>query len=177
MPPRRALPLLEAALGAVWWTVGSVALPPGPGTLVLAAGLGLVGAMFVGIRRHHGPGAPLPAGGRARLLKLAGIAAGLVVLAAVVLDLTDWGELTVPLACVIVGAALVPASSVLDARLLLATGGALMVVGAAGAVLALGSAGNLYPQGMVGLIAGALLWLSGALRVGLIAEVLGRARR
>ena len=93
------------------------------------------------------------------------------------LGAAGWGELTVPLACVLVGAVLFPLSSLLGERVLLATGFALMVLGAAGALLALGSAGQLYPQGVVGLTAGALLWLAGAQRTGLLAEVRGRARR
>ena len=55
-----------------------------------------------------------------------------------------------------------------------AAGATLMVLGAAGAVLALGSAGQLYPTGLVGLGAGALLWLFGAHRTGLLAEVRAR---
>ena len=54
---------------------------------------------------------------------------------------------------------------------------ALMVLGAAGAVLALDSAGALYPQGVVGLGAGAVLWLFGAQRTGLLAEVRERTGR
>ena len=51
-----------------------------------------------------------------------------------------------------------------------------MVLGASGAVLALGSAGQLYPQGLVGLGAGAVLWLFGAQRTGLLAELRQRSR-
>ena len=64
------------------------------------------------------------------------------------------GELAVPLACAMIGVALIPLSTQLDERSLLATGGALMVLGAVGALLALDSVGSLYPQGVVGLVAG-----------------------
>ncbi len=62
-------------------------------------------------------------------------------------------------------------SSQLDERSLLALGGALMVLGAAGALLALDSSGQLYPQGVVGLVAGGLFWLTSAHRTGLLADL------
>lgn len=170
-----AVPYLEPVTGALWWTVGAAALDGGPGTVVLAAGLGVTAALVVGLRRRHGSGAPLPPGGRGRLLRLLGITAALVAVAGTVLGYLSLGELSVPVACAMVGAALVPLSSLLDHRSLLAVGGAMMVLGAAGVLLALDSAGRLYPQGVVGLVAGALLWVAGAHRGGLLAEL--RARR
>lgn len=167
--PRRArpVPYLEPVLGAVWWTVGASALPGGAGTAVLAAGLGVAGWMVFTVRRN-GSGAPLPPGGRGRLARLMGITLALVAVTATVLGATGWGELAVPVACAIVGVALLFGSSQLDERVLLAAGGALMVLGAAGALLALDSAGALYPQGVVGLVAGAVLWGAGAVRAGLL---------
>jgi hypothetical protein len=73
--------------------------------------------------------------------------------------------------------ALIPLSTQLDERSLLATGGALMVLGAVGALLALDSVGSLYPQGVVGLVAGVLFWAAAAYRTGLLAEARGRVRR
>lgn len=172
-----AAPYLEPIVAALWWTVGAAALDGGVGTVVLAAGLGLTAGTVVALRRRYGSGAALPPGGRGRLLRLLGATAGLIAVGGTVLGAVGWGELTVPLACVLVGAVLMPLSSLLGDRALLATGGALMVLGAAGALLALGSAGRLYPQGIVGLVAGVLLWLAGAHRTGLLAEVRGRARR
>lgn len=171
------VPFLEPVAGGLWWTVGAAALPGGIGTVVLAAGLGLAAWLIVTLRRQHGSGAPLTAGGRGRLWRIVGITVGLVAAAGIALGATGWAELTVPLACAMVGAALFPVSSLLDVRALLAAGAALMVLGAAGAVLALGSAGQLYPQGVVGLVAGALLWTVGAHRMGLLAQLWGRARR
>ena len=81
------------------------------------------------------------------------------------------------MACGVVGAGLVLSSPVLDARPLVAAGSVLLLLGAVGAVLALGSAGPLYPHGLVGLGAGAGLWLFGAQRTGLLAEVRDRTRR
>jgi hypothetical protein len=51
------------------------------------------------------------------------------------------------------------------------------VLGAAGVLLAFNSTGGLYPQGVVGLIAGALFWLAGAHRTGLLSEARGHVRR
>jgi hypothetical protein len=45
-----------------------------------------------------------------------------------------------------------------------------------GALLALDSAGNMYPQGLVGLVAGGILWLAGAYRTGLLDEARQRVR-
>lgn len=166
----RAVPYLEPVAGGLWWTVGAAALPGGAGTVVLAAGLGVAAWLVVTLRRR-GPGVPLRAGGRRRLLRVVGSTVALVAVAATALGATGWGELTVPLACAMVGVALLAVSSVLGERSLLAVGAVLMVLGAAGAVLALGSAGQLYPQGLVGLVAGALLWTAGAHRTGLLANL------
>ena len=171
------VPYLEPIVGAAWWTVGAAALDGGVGTVVLAAGLGVTGALVMALRSWHGAGEPLPRGGRGRFLRLVGITAALVAVAGTVLGMLSWGELTVPVAAALIGAALLMLSSQLDERSLLALGGALMVLGATGALLALDSAGKLYPQGVVGLVAGALFWLTSAHRTGLLAEARYRARR
>jgi hypothetical protein len=171
------VPYLEPIVGAAWWTVGAAALDGGVGTVVLAAGLGLTGVLVVALRRWHGAGEPLPRGGRGRFLRLLGITAALVAVAVTALARFSWGELAVPVAAAVIGVALLMLSSQLDERSLLALGGALMVLGAAGALLALDSAGQLYPQGVVGLIAGGLFWLTSAHRTGLLAEVRYRSRR
>ncbi|OZM78361.1 hypothetical protein CFP66_30585 [Pseudonocardia sp. MH-G8] len=171
------VPYLEPIVGAVWWTVGAAALDGGPGTVVLAAGLGLTALLVMALRGRHGAGEPLPHRGRGRFLRLLGITAALVAVAGTVLSSLSWGELAVPAAAALVGAALMMLSSQLDERSLVALGGALMVLGAAGALLALDSAGKLYPQGLVGLVAGALFWLTSAHRTGLLAEARHRVRR
>jgi hypothetical protein len=171
-----AVPYLEPIVGGLWWTVGAAALDGGAGTVVLAAGLGVTGGMLVALRRRHGSGAPLPPEGRRRLLLVLGVTAALVAVSGTVLGYVTLGELTVPLACAVVGVALVVVSPAVDERSMLATGAALMVLGALGAVLALDSAGRLYPQGVVGLLAGALLWAAAAHRTGLLAEARGRVR-
>ncbi|NMH96114.1 hypothetical protein [Pseudonocardia acidicola] len=171
------LAFLEIAVGALWWIVGASALASGPGTVVLAAGLGVTGALWAVMRRRHGSGAPLGPGRRSRVLRLAVVAVGLLVAAAVVLSALNWGELTVPVACVIVGAHLFPLSSVVDERSWIVVGAVLMVLGAGGALLALDSAGQAGPQGLVGLVAAVVLWAAGAYRLGLLEELRSRAGR
>jgi hypothetical protein len=172
-----AVPYLEAVAGGVWWIVGAAALTAGTGTVILAAGLGVTGALVVALRRRHGSGEPLPPGGRAKLLQIVIGAVALSVIAGTLLGTVSLGELAVPLACAVVGGALFPLASLLDERTLLAAGGALLVLGAVGALLALHSAGTLYPQGVVGMVAGAVLWLVAAVRTGLVTEARGRVRR
>jgi hypothetical protein len=176
-PHGPTVPYLEPIAGAAWWTIGAAALAGGTGTVVLAAGLGLTGVLVVALRRRYGSGVQLPRGGRGRFLRLLGITAALVAVAGTVLGTVGWGEITVPVAAAMVGVAVLMLSSQLDERSLLALGGALMVLGAAGTLLALRSAGVFYPQGMVGLVAGALFWLTAAHRTGLLAEARERARR
>jgi hypothetical protein len=166
-----AVPLLEPVLGGVWWTVGAVALPAGFGTVVLAAGLGLTGGLVVGIRRRHREGGPLAPGARTRLIRIVATAVVLVAIVSSLLPFLGLAELSVPLACAITGGALFPAASVLGVRGYLLVGGALLVLAAVGALLALDSAGPLYPQGVVGMVAGAVVWLVGAHRAGLLREV------
>lgn len=134
------VPYLEPIVGAAWWTVGAAALDAGVGTVVLAAGLGVTGVLVMALRSRHGSGEPLPRGGRGRFLRLLGITAALIAVAATVLGQLSWGELTVPVAAAVVGVAALTLSSQLDERSLLALGGALMVLGAAGALFALSSA-------------------------------------
>jgi len=172
-----AVPYLETVAAGVWWTVGAVALDGGLSTAVLAVGLGVTGALVAALRRVHPAGAQLRPGGRRRLLRLLGGTLAVIVAVAVGLGYLGFGELTVPLACAAFGLALLLAAPTLEQRTPVAAGSTLMVLGAAGAVLALDSAGRLFPQGLVGLGAGALLWVFGAQRTGLLAEARERAWR
>jgi hypothetical protein len=163
-----AVPYLEPVTAAAWWTTGSAALGGGLSTVVLAAGLGVTGGLLVALHRRHGRGPRLHRADRGRLLRTVAITVGLIAAAGTGLGYLGYGELVVPLACVLVGIATMSLASVLRERVLIAAGGALLVLGAAGALLALNSAGRLYPVGVVGLAAGALLWLTAAHRGGLL---------
>lgn len=171
------VPYLEAVAGGAWWVVGAAALSTGPGTVTLAAGLGATAGLVVALRRRHGAGEPLPPGGRTTLLQSVVGAVVLIAIAGTLLGMASLGGLSVPLACAITGGALFPLSTLLDHRSLLAAGAVLLVLGAAGALMALGPAGALHPQGLVGMAAGLVLWITAAVRTGLLAEARGRVRR
>lgn len=153
--------------GGAAWLVGSSALDAGLGTVVLAAGLAVTIWLTVTGGRH-GLEPPLERWRSRRLLRLAVLGVVLIVAASVVLGLVRYGELGVPVAFFVVGALLVPASSTLGDRSWLLLGAVLMVLAALGGLLALNSAGALYPRGLVGLGAGALLWAASAHRSGLL---------
>ncbi|WP_232662449.1 hypothetical protein [Pseudonocardia sp. TRM90224] len=171
-----AVPYLEPLLGGVWWMLGAAALDGGVGTVVLAAGLGVTVGLILALRKRHGAGSPLPRGGKRRMTQIVVVTVALIIAVGIGLGYLQQGELAVPVACGLVGLALFPVSSLLDERSVMAAGGVLLVLGAAGVLLALDSAGNFYPQGVVGLVAGGVLWLVAAFRGGLITEAQGRVR-
>ncbi|MGI5129004.1 hypothetical protein ACQEVB_19520 [Pseudonocardia sp. CA-107938] len=179
-PPRPVrpmpLPLLLPAIGGAWWAVGASALDTGAGTLVLALGLSLAVALGIALHRRLGTGAPLPPGGRLRVLRIALVAVAGIVLGGWGLRLLGLGEVTVPLACGITGLALFAFVRLVDERIIVALAGALLVLAAVGASLAFGTPGALYPQGLVGMGAGALCCAAAAVRGGLVAELLARRR-
>lgn len=163
------VPALELWLGLVWWVAAAVAFPAGVGTVVLAGALIAMAWLFRTVRRAHGNGAALPRGGRAELLRRGGITLGAIVALSMVLGYVGGGyaELTVPVACALVGLALVRTSALLGARSSTIAGIALVGLGAGGAFLALNTAGQLY-QGLVGVGAGAALWVAGGVRTRLL---------
>lgn len=165
VPPGAAV---GATAGALWWAVGTLALPVGVGTLVLAAGLLGAGWLVRAVGRRPDAIARLAVLGQRRLV--GGLALALLAGAVLgwVLGRFGYGELSAPVAAMVLGAYLVPMAGRLDVRGLVPLGSALMVLGAAGVLLALRSAGQLYPLGTVGLGAGALCWLAVAARAGLL---------
>ncbi|HEX8518845.1 MAG TPA: hypothetical protein VF667_04580 [Pseudonocardia sp.] len=166
-----------ALAGGVAWLVGSSALPAGPATVVLAAGLTLTVWLVVRAARTGARGPELDRAGRRRVLQLLVLGVALVVVGGVLLRSGGRGELTVPLATALIGALVLPLASLLDRRGLLLVGGGLMVLGAAGAVLALNSPGRTESQGLVGFAGGLLLWAAAAHGAGLLGELRGRVRR
>ena len=156
--------------GGIAWLVGSSALAAGAGTVVLALGIAVTVWLVATGSRDVGE-APVERRRSRRLLRLLVLGVVLVAGSSTLLGVLSYGELAVPVAFFVVGALLVPASSTLDDRNFLLLGSALMVLSAVGALLALNSAGQLYPRGLVGLGAGAMLWLVSALRSGLLAPL------
>lgn len=169
-------PAVLALGGGAAWLVGAARLPAGLATVVLAVGLGLTVWLFTVTRRRAGRRAALHPEVRRRALRLVLVGAALIAAEAVLLGLTPYGELTVPLAAATVGALLLPLASLLRTRVLVALGSALMVLGAVGALVALNTVGTGH-QAMVGLLAGVLLWLAAAHQVGLLHELRDGSRR
>lgn len=168
-----------ALAGGAAWLAGSAALPSGAGTVVLAAGLAVTVWLMVQATRAGGTGrgARLDRDRRRRVLSLLVVGVGLVVLGGTLLRATGRAELTVPVTVAVGGALLLPLASLLDRRSLVALGAALMLLGAGGAVLALNSAGGTESQGLVGLVAGVLLWAAAAHQAGLATQLRDRIRR
>jgi hypothetical protein len=132
--------------GGAGWLVGSSALDAGTGTVVLAAGIAVT-VWLVVVGSRDAAERPMERWRSRRLLRLAVVG--------------------------VIGALLVPASSLLGDRAYLLLGAALLLLAALGAFLALNSVGQLYPRGLVGLGAGALLWAASAYRSGLVARLRG----
>jgi hypothetical protein len=151
-----------ALVGAAWWAVGSLALPTGLGTLLLAAGLLLAGVLVGAAKRHAPRDEPVAPRTRTKVVRLLGFGALLVAAAVAGLNASGYGELAVPAAATVTGGCLVPLAGLLEQRGYLLLGVALMVLGAGGALLALRCAGGLYPGGLVGLGAGLLVWCGSA---------------
>jgi hypothetical protein len=165
-----------ALAGGAMWLVGSAALPPGAGTVVLAVGIAAtVWLLMQGGRDRGGP--RLDRQRRGRVIRLVVVGAALVALGATLLRITGRAELTVPLAVGVCGLLLLPLASLLERRSLTALGGVLILLGAAGGVLALNTAGSTGPQGLVGLAAGLLLWGAAATQSGLTDRVRSLLRR
>jgi hypothetical protein len=162
--------------GGVAWLFGTAVLPSGMSTVVLAIGLLGTVWLFREVRRRTLGGPPLHRQRRRRVLRLALAGVGIAAVGSAVLEWFAAGELTIPLTAALAGALLLPLASLVEQRSYLVLGGALMVLGAAGALLALDTAGRLYPQGMVGILAGLMLWAAGAHQAGLLHELQARSR-
>jgi hypothetical protein len=173
------VPQLELLLGGAGWVAGTLGLGTGGGTLLMAAGLLFTGWWFTVVRRRFGAGARLPRELRARTVRTGVVVAVLLVALAVVLPMIGlgWGELTVPLGAVVIGAGLIGVSSVLGERSFLAVGGAVAVLGAIGAMLALSTAGTATPYGVVGLGGAVVLWAAAARRTGAVTTLRERVGR
>lgn len=170
--------VLLALAGGVAWLLGTAALPAGAATVVLAVGLVVTGWLFREVRRRSpARSGRLDRDRRARVVRLLAVGAGIAAVGGLALGTFGLSELAFPLTVLVGGAVLLPMASLVGARAYLALGGALMVLGAAGALLALDSAGPTYPQGVVGMVAGVLLWVTAAQQAGMLADLRHRSRR
>lgn len=148
--------------GGIAWLIGSAALDPGVGTVVLAAGIALTVWLFATVRREPLAPFPLPGVRRRRVLGLLVTATLIVGIGRMLLSTQGFGEFTIPTAVIVFGAVLVPIASTIERRALLLPALALIALGVTGAMLAAQSSGSLYSEGFVGLGAGAVLWSAGA---------------
>jgi hypothetical protein len=142
-------------------------LPPGPGTLVLAAGLAATVGLVRAGRRHPAYRERL-AGEAARALPRAAIAAGvLIVLVVAGMSALGWGELSAPVTCAVVGGCYLWAAGRMQRRGEALIGVALIGLAGLGVLAAVGTAGETYSRGLIGLGGGVVFWVTAALRVGL----------
>lgn len=170
-------PSLEIVLGTLAWVVGASGLDTGPGTLLVALGLGLAGWLWTVRHRRRAMAVPLHPARKARMQRL--IAAGVIGLLAfpLLLSLISYGELGTALSAALVGVLLIMASTVLEERSLVAVGALVLVLSAVGAFLALNSSGVSQSQPVIGLGCGLVLWVAGMRRLGLLDELRRRLRR
>ncbi len=175
------VPSLEISLGILAWVVGGAGLASGLGTLLVALGVALAGYLFMVRRRASGMVVALHPERRRRMQRL--IIIGVVGLVAfpTLLAFVEFGELGTALSAALIGVLLIMASSVIEERSLVAVGAIVLVIAALGAFLALNSPGVGISQPVIGLGAGAVLWVAGMRRLGVLDElrrrVAARGRR
>ena len=182
-PPRRGRTgtvrvdpvLVELGVALVWLAVGTLGLgADGAGTLVLAIGIAI--AIGIGVEnRRRGPRV-FDTTRSTELLRLAGGVIALVVLASLVLGLLSSSAFLPGLALVLTGAAFVLLSRVTGQRPTRWLGFALVALGLLSALLSTMLGGCFVTQGLLGILAGVLVLLSAADRVGLVEMLRDRAR-
>lgn len=165
--------LAECLIGVAWLTVGTLGLgADGAGTLLLAIGIAVVVVVLVENRRRGSR----PFGPRqsSDLLRYAAGAVVAVVVVSILLGLIGWSEYGPGLAAVITGVAFVALSRSTGQRPTQWLGGAFVVLGVLAVLLATQEASGFASQGLLGLVAGVLLLLSAADRIGLLESLRDR---
>lgn len=166
--------LVEIVVGLAWLAVGTLGLTSqGAGTLVLALGIGV--GIWIGVEnRRRGPQVFDPARS-AEVLKLAGGAAAAVLVASILFGLIGLSGYLPGLSLVVTGAAFLMLYRVTTQRPTQWLGIVLVVLGALSAFLSAQTATGFASQGLLGLLAGILVLVSAADRVGLLAMLRDRA--
>ncbi|WP_133251792.1 hypothetical protein [Actinomycetospora cinnamomea] len=183
-PPRRGRPgravrvdpvLVELGVGLVWLAVGTLGLgADGAGTLLLAVGIAV--AIGIGVEnRRRGP-RPFDTTRSTEVLRLAGGVIGLVVLASIALGLLSGSAFLPGLALVLTGAAFALLSRATGQRPTRWLGFAFVGLGLLSALLSTMLAGGFVTQGLLGILAGLLVLVSAADRVGLVEMLRDRTR-
>ncbi|TCK25412.1 hypothetical protein EV378_1219 [Pseudonocardia endophytica] len=173
------VPSLEISLGILAWVVGGAGLDTGLGTLLVALGVALAGYLWVVRRRASGMVVQLHPERRRRMQRLLIIGAVGLVAFPILLAMISYGELGTALTAALVAVLLIMASSVIEERSLVAVGAIVLVIAAVGAFIALNSPGVGASQPVIGLGAGAVLFVAGMRRLGVLDELQRRvaARR
>jgi hypothetical protein len=167
--------LAELGIALVWLAVGTLGLgADGAGTLVLAVGIAI--AIGIGVEnRRRGP-RPFDTSRSTEMLRLAGGVIAVVVLASIVLGLLSSSAFLPGLALVLTGAAFVLLSRATGQRPTRWLGLALVGAGLLSALLSTMLGGGFVTQGLLGILAGVLVMLSAADRVGLVEMLRDRTR-
>lgn len=167
--------LVELGAGLVWLAVGTLGLgTDGVGTVILAIGIAV--AIGIGVEnRRRGP-RPFDSSRSSELLRLAGGVVAIVIIASIVLGLISASAFLPGLALVLTGGAFVVLSRSTGQRPTRWLGLVLAGAGVLSALISTATAGGFVSQGLLGLLAGVLLLLSAADRVGLVEMLRDRAR-
>jgi hypothetical protein len=159
--------LVEIGAGLVWLAVGTLGLAAdGAGTLVLAIAIAI--AIGIGVEnRRRGP-RPFDTSRSTEVLRLAGGVIAVVIVASILLGLLSASDLLPGLAMVLTGAAFVLLSRSTGQRPTRWLGFLLVGAGLLSALISTMTAGGFVSQGLLGLLAGVVILLSAADRVGLV---------
>lgn len=167
--------LVEIGAGLIWLAVGTLGLgADGVGTLILAVGIAI--AIGIGVENRRRGARPFDTSRSTEVLRLGGGVIAAVIVASIVLGLLSASAFLPGLALLLTGGAFVLLSRSTGQRPTRWLGYALAVAGALSALITLGTAGGFVSQGLLGLLAGVLLLLSAADRVGLVEMLRDRAR-
>ena len=167
--------LLEAVVGVVWLTVGTLGLgADGVGTLLLA--LGIAAAAFLVVENRRAGARVFDASHSRDVLRYAAVAVVVIVVASILLGLISGSAYLPGVAAVATGAAFAALSRTTGERPTLWLGSGLVVLGVLSAFVTTQAATGFVSQGLLGLVAGIALLVSAAERVGLLAMLRDRAR-
>jgi hypothetical protein len=167
--------LVEIVAALVWLAVGTLGIgAAGFGTLLLAFGIGASGWILVENRRQ-GP-RPFDPARSAELLRLVGGTVAVVIVASILFGLIGWSAFLPGLAAAVTGGAFLLLSRATGQRATGWLGAALLGLGVLSAFVSTQAATGFFAQGVVGLLAGVLLLVSAADRVGLLEMLRDRNR-
>ncbi|ANY08281.1 hypothetical protein [Pseudonocardia sp. HH130630-07] len=166
-------PSLEIVLGLLAWTVGAGGLGGGLATVLVALGVFLTAYLWIVRRRNAATAVTLHPERKRRMQRLILVGVAGIVLLPTLLALVSWGELATALSAALVGVLLILASTVLEERTLVATGGLVLLLAAFGAYLALSyeGQGTGSSQPVIGIGAGLVLWISAMRRLGILHDL------